>query len=67
MDHDDAAHPLKVAIEFARAEEAEALRRTYLLRSDGVEQVAFRRAVCEAVLQHAEVVRLQLELRHCTH
>lgn len=67
MDHDDAAQPLRVALDFALAEEAEALRCACLLRSEGIEQVAFRRAVCEAALQHAEVIRLQLELKRCTH
>ncbi|AEG93308.1 hypothetical protein [Ramlibacter tataouinensis] len=63
MDDIDIALTLREALELARAEEAEALRRANNLRVRGGSSEDIRAAVCEAQARRSTVARLVLELR----
>ena len=54
---------LKEELELARAEEAEALRRAYNLRSRGASYEDMQAAMREASACHSRTARLHLELR----
>ena len=54
---------VKQELEFARAEEAEALRRAYHLRNRGAAWDDVRAAMRDAEGRHSRVAQLQLELR----
>ena len=67
MQQVDEAMELKEELELARAEEAEALRRAYNLRSRGAAYAEMDAAMREASACHSQVARLQLELRRRMH
>lgn len=63
LDTPEALAPLREALELARAEEAEALRRALNLRSRGANYAEMQAAMREADSCHAQVTRLQIELK----